>query len=283
MSDLRDSIIQRMDSIPAIPVSAAKAIRLLQDQSRNLAEAIKIIEYDPALTANILKLVNSSAFAADRKISSLHDATVRLGANNILQMLIGSSLSGVMNQAVKGYDLPPGELWKSSVTAAIYTDMIAAELKLKLPTHTFTAGLLRDIGKLVLGSFIDVNADQIVSLSVEKKISFSEAERLTLGIDHSELGALLLAKWNLPNELQNPVRWHHSPENCPEPDRLVTEVVHIADALTIMEGIGAGCEGLNYKISDSVADKLGLNINMIEDIVCKTQIRREEIKEMYSK
>jgi len=281
VSDLRESIIQKMDAIPAIPVSAAKAIRLLQDQNKNLGEAIKIIEYDPGLTANILKLVNSSAFAADKKISSLHEATVRLGATNILQMLVGSSLSGVMNQSVKGYDLPPGELWKSSVTAAIYTEMIGSELKLKLPSHTFTAGLLRDIGKLVLGSFIDVNADQIVSMSVERKIPFSEAEKITLGIDHSELGALLLQKWNLPQELQNPVRWHHTPENCPEEDRLVAEVVHIADALTIMEGIGAGCEGLNYKISDSVAEKLGLNINMIEDIVCKTQIRREEIKDLY--
>ena len=281
-TEIRESIIKRMDSVEAIPVAAAKAMRLLQDQTKSLAEAIKIIEYDPALTANILKLVNSSAFAADRKISSLHEATVRLGAKNILQMLIGSSIAGVMAQSVKGYDLPPGELWKSAVYGAIYTELITEELKLKLPSYTFTAALLREIGKLVLGSFVDVNAEKIVNFASDNGVSFPEAEHEILGIDHAEVGALLLAKWNMPHELHNPVRWHHQPEKCPEEDRAVTEVVHMADALTMMEGIGTGGDGLNYRVSSAVTEKLGLNIELIEIIVCKMQIRRDQVKEFLS-
>ncbi|OGV52948.1 MAG: hypothetical protein A2X49_10680 [Lentisphaerae bacterium GWF2_52_8] len=275
----REQIIEKIDSIPGIPVSAAKAIQLLQNPQKNMSEVIRVIEYDPGITANILKLVNSSAFAAERRISSLQEATVRIGANNLLQMLVGSSMAGLLSQKVKGYDLPAGELWRSSIASAIYTDILRDTLHLQLPHYTFTAGLLHDVGKIVLGSFIDVNAAEIVSYSVNNRISFVEAEQHILGIDHPEAGALLLHKWNLPQELENPVRWHHNPEKCPG-DALVTEVVHIADALTIMEGIGTGCEGLNYRLSDRVASKLGLTIDMIEQIVCKAQIRREEIKDI---
>ncbi len=282
-SSIREEIIKRMDSVEAVPVAAAKAMRLLQDQEKSLNEAIKTIEYDPALTANILKLVNSSAFAADRKISSLREATVRLGAKNILQMLVGSSMAGVMAQSVKGYDLPPGELWKAAVSGAIYTELIAEELKLKVPSHTFTAALLREVGKLVLGNFVDVNAERIVNFASDNGVSFPEAEREILGIDHAEVGALLLSKWNMPHELNNPVRWHHEPEKCPGDDMAVAEIVHMADALTMIEGIGTGGDGLNYRISASVTEKLGLNMELIETIVCKMQTRREQVKDFFSK
>ena len=280
---IREEIIKRMDTVEAVPVAAAKAMRLLQDQGKSLNEAIRTIEYDPALTANILKLVNSSAFAIDRKISSLREATVRLGAKNILEMLVGSSMAGIMTQSVKGYDLPPGELWKAAVSGAIYTELISEELKLKIPAHTFTAALLREVGKLVLGSFVDVNAEKIVNFASDKGVSFPEAEREILGIDHAEVGSLLLAKWNMPHELHNPVRWHHEPEKCPEEDRSVTEVVHMADALTMIEGIGTGGDGLNYRISSTVTEKLGLNMELIETIVCKMQTRREQVKDYFSK
>jgi HD-like signal output (HDOD) protein len=257
-------------------------MRLLQDQRKSLSEAIKTIEYDPALTANILKLVNSSSFAAGRKISSLQEATVRVGAKNILQMLIGSSMAGIMAQPVKGYDLPPGELWKAAVNGALYTELIVEELKLKAPPHAFTAALLREIGKMVLGNFVDVNAEKIVNFASEGGVSFPEAEREILGIDHAEVGALLLAKWNMPRELLNPVRWHHEPEKCPEEDRAVAELVHVADAMTMLEGIGTGGDGLNYRISAAVSEKLGLNMELVETIVCKMQIRRDQIKEFIS-
>jgi HD-like signal output (HDOD) protein len=275
----RDEIIEKIADIPAIPAAAGNAMRLLRDPSKNMSEVIAAIQYDVGITADILKLVNSSAFATGRKISSLQEATVRLGANNILQMLIGSSMSKFMKQTIKGYDLPPGELWKSSMATAMYTDIIKDTLDLKLPNYTFTAGLLRDVGKIVLGSFINIDAEKIVDLAINENMSFSNAEHEVLGIDHAEVGAILLSKWDFPKELEVPVRWHHEPEKCEE-DSLVTEIVHVADALTIMEGIGAGCEGLNYRLSETVVTKLGLDVDTIEKIIYKAQCRREEVKDL---
>ncbi|OGV50420.1 MAG: hypothetical protein A2017_15575 [Lentisphaerae bacterium GWF2_44_16] len=277
----REKIIKNIGEIPAIPVSASKAVSLLQDPNRSLPEIIKVIEYDPGITANILKLANSSVYSTGREISSLRDATIRLGASNILQLLISSSFSSIMKTQVKGYDLPSGELWKSSITTAICTDIIKSTLRIELPSYTFTAALLHDIGKIILGSFIDVNASEIIECAVKGNLSFEEAENIILGIDHAEVGAILMEKWNLPEELEKPVRWHHTPEKS-ENFAMVTGVVHIADALTMMKGVGAGKEGLNYRFSNKVADELGLNINLIETIVFRTQCRYEDLKDTFS-
>lgn len=280
MSDIREKLIEKIKSIPAIPVSAAKAIRLLQDQDKNLSEAIRLIEYDPGLTTNILKLVNSSAFAAERKITSLQEAMVRLGAKNILQMLIGSSMAPVMNLPVAGYDIPPGELWRSAVTAAIYTDEIKRILKLNLPPHAFTAALIHDIGKIALASFIQLNPEEIISYAQSRGISFVQAEQEKLGVNHTEAGMILLKAWNLPEVFEKPIMYHHEPEKAD--GDVVTEIVHIADALTMMEGIGTGNEGLHYKISDSIFEKYKLDVDVLEHIICSVQIKRDELKDMFS-
>lgn len=272
----RNEIIDKIGKVMAIPAIAARAVILLNDQNKNLSEAIALIEYDPGLTANILRLVNSSSFASEHKISSLTEAVTRVGANNVLQMLLCSSIAGMMNQPVRGYDLPPGELWKSAVTGAILSDQIRQTLSLNLPDHTFTAALLRDVGKMVMGSFIEINAEEILSYAAAKNISFPEAERDILGIDHTEVGGLLLEKWNFPVALRNPVRWHHDPEKCLDPlDRQVAEVVHVADAMTMICGEGTGYEGLRYKLSDEVVAKLNLTVNIVESIICKMQTQRE--------
>lgn len=280
MNNRRDEIIDAIGKVKAIPVWAAKAVSLLQNSNKGLNEVIKIIEYDPAITVNLLKLANSSAFSSGREIASLQDAAVRLGANNILQMLISSAMSEFMNKPVKGYDLPPGELWKSSVMTALCTDIIREVLNINLPSHTFTAGLLRDIGKIVLGSFIGIDAGEILKHADSRGISFVEAENEILGIDHSETGAILLRKWNLPEELETPVRWHHDPDKSPEYG-LVTDVVHLADSITILGGVGTGMEGLQYRICGGVVERLGLDISKIETIVCKTQFKYDELKDIF--
>ncbi len=281
---IKDKIIEHIKEVEAIPTSATNAIALLQAKEVDINKVIKAIEIDISITANLLKLVNSSAFAADRKISSVQEAVVRIGAKNLMQMLIGSSVTKALNVEIKGYDLPPGELWKSSIVTAIYSDVIKEELSINLPAWTFTAGLLRDVGKIVLGSFIDyVNPDDIIAHAKKNEISFVEAEKEILGIDHAEVGALLLRQWKLPQQLEIPVRYHHTPEEIdgvkyPE-EKVVAEIIHIADSLTIMQGIGVGREGLNYRVSDKIAEKYKINISKVEMILAQAQSRISEISE----
>lgn len=275
----RREIIDKIGTIISIPTYVAQAIQELQKDDVDLRSVIQTIETDPSITANILKLVNSTAFAADHPITSLFEAGVKIGSYNLLELIVGSSMSGIMNKSVPGYDLPPGDLWRSSVIAGIFTDVIGDVLKIKVPDHAFTAALLRDVGKILLGTFIDIDANEICQHAVDNDISFPEAEYAVLGIDHAEVGAFLLRKWRLPEQLCIPVRWHHSPDETTE-ESLVTCVVHVADALTSLEGCGVGIDGLKYRISEHAVSKLKLNTSLIERIMSEGATRIEAVTEM---
>jgi len=277
---MRNEIIEHLGSVATIPVYVGQIIAELQKNDVDLSAVVELIEMDPSLTASVLKLVNSSAFAADHPISSISEASVRLGSYNLMQMVIGSSMAKVMACDVPGYDLPSGELWKSSITCAIFTDVIASVLKLNTPGHTFTAGLLRDVGKIVLGSFVNVDVNSILDYSAEHEISFPEAEYALLGIDHAEVGAVLMRRWRLPEQLCTPVRWHHRPEDATS-EKLVTSVVHLADILTSLAGTGIGNDGLLYNVSPTVVEELNLNLNDIEKIMCLGMAQISDASDMF--
>ena len=283
MKDSRKAISAEIARIPALPMTAAKAMDMLKDTGQSLSDIIKLLEYDAGATANILKAANSAASGPGRAISSVRDAIVRLGMKRVLQALISSSVSKFMKKTIKGYDLPPGELWKSSVAGAAAVEAIRDTLAIQdLPDYAFTAALMRDVGKIVLGSFININASEIIEYAQENKTPFPEAERHFLGMDHAEAGAILLEKWKLPQELADAVRFHHSPETANTQEKLSVNVVHLADSLTVLCGIGAGAEGLMYRISPETSSMLKLNQELIEKIVYATQLKLKEIGELFA-
>lgn len=281
MKDSRSAISRKIAAIPALPLAAARAMDMLKDTDQNLNDIIKLLEYDAGATANILKAANSAASGPGRSITRTRDAIVRLGMKRVLQALISSSVSKFMKKTVNGYDLPPGELWKASVAGAAAVEAIRDTLAIKgLPDYAFTAALMRDIGKIILGSFINVNAEEIIEYARDGKLPFPEAEKHFLGMDHAEAGAILLEKWKLPKNLVNAVRFHHSPETAEADDKLSINVVHLADSLTVLCGIGAGSEGLMYRISPETSSSLKLDMELIEKIVFATQMKLKEIGEL---
>ena len=278
---MRNEIIEYLNSVDLLPAYVGQIITELQKTDVDLSAVVELIKMDPSLTASVLKLVNSSAFVGGYPISTIQDASVRMGSFNLMQMVIGSSMSSIMSKHVPGYDLPPGELWKSSITAAIFTDVINDVLQLSAPAHAFTAALLRDVGKIVLGSYIQIDAQVILSYAADNKVSFPEAEHAVLGIDHAEVGAELMQLWRLPEQLCTPVRWHHCPEMATD-DKKVTCIVHLADILTSIAGSGIGNEGLLYNVSPIVVDELQLNHDDVENILCEGMSQVSIAMEMFS-
>jgi len=96
-----------------------------------------------------------------------------------------------------------------------------------------------------------------MTLARDERLPFDAAERLLFGIDHAEAGALLLARWQLPEEITLPVRWHHRPAQCPEEHRTVARLIHLADHCCITHGVGAGVDGESYPPDSTVADGEG--------------------------
>lgn len=259
----REEIIARIREVKRMPSAVHKAIVLLGDPDVDMGALARAIELDPGLTSNLLRLANSPYFGATRSIASVREAVVRLGAGNLKKLLTTVGLAPVANQEIKGYGLPPGMLLRHSITVAVSAEELANQLRLKAPEHTFTAGLLSDIGKIVLGTFLAVDAGPILHLAQEKGLTFERAEEEVLGINHAEVGALLLDFWELPDNIVQVVRWKYDPLGFNGRD-LALDLVHVADALAKMSGIGLGVDGLNYRPSDQVAKRLQLTSDLVD-------------------
>ncbi len=262
-------ILDQIKMLPALPPSATEVVRLVQDPKADFSDISSIIEYDPSLTSNVLKFANSALFGGTGKIKSVKDATIRLGTKNIFQMVVASAIAPFANEKVSGYDLDKGALWEHSVAVATAVKVLAKELEMKVPEYVFTAGLVHDIGKIALGNFVEIDSEKIMSEAFNEGISFESAERNILGLDHAEVGAVLLESWNIPNEIVDVVRWHHDPSG-PDETNPIIDLIHAADVMCMTAGIGAGTDGLNYTLSKESLDRLGLKVSGMEVAICKT-------------
>jgi len=278
----RDEILAKIKGVPSIPAGAFQVLRLLQDPEVDVARLTKTIEYDPGLTTNLLRMANSALFGAPRSIGSVREAIVRLGINNLRKMLGPMAVAPVVRKPLRGYDLPAGALLDHAVAVAVGVDALARELRIAAPRETFTAALLHDIGKILLGTFIEVDADEIRKAAFDGKISFERAEEAVLGIDHAEAGAVLLESWNCPAEIAAVARWHHRPDEAPEGGNAI-RLVHIADAISMMQGIGAGSDGLNYRMSDATVGCLKLTDETVELVAYRMVSELTEMRNVLCK
>ncbi|MBT9437949.1 MAG: HDOD domain-containing protein [Desulfobacterales bacterium] len=262
------NILAKVKSFPSMPEAAAKLLKLLDNPDATAAQIEQILRYDAGLTANLLKLTNSVYFGLPCKVGSVTQAVVLLGWKKLIQLVMASCVNAVMGKPVPGYDLPAGELWRHSIAVSVAAEGLAKELKVSASEEIFTAALLHDVGKLVLGGFVKEDLEKIET-EASRGISFEVAEHMVLGTDHTEVGAQILKNWSFPPALVNAVRWHHDPDSAGKTDTLV-DIVHVANILCLMIGIGVGREGLCYKPSPLATKRLGLRTNDLEMVASRT-------------
>ncbi len=273
------NILAKVKSFPSMPGAAAKLLKLLDNPDTTAAQIEQILRYDPGLTANLLKLTNSAYFGLPCKVGSVRQAIVLLGWKRLIQLVMVSCVNAVMGKPVPGYDLPAGELWRHSIAVSVAAEGLAKELKVTASEEIFTAALLHDVGKLVLGDFVREDLEKI-EIEASSGISFEIAEHMVLGTDHAEIGAQILKNWSFPPELVKAVRWHHDPDSAGKTYTLV-DIVHVANILCLMIGIGVGREGLCYKPSPLATKRLGLKTTHLEIVASRTLQYVDELCDVF--
>ncbi len=277
----RDIIIEKTSTVSSIPAAAMQVMKVLRDPNANMGEIVQVISYDPGLTSNILKLANSTYFGCSKGISSLRDAVVRLGAGNIFKLVTASIANVALSRGIKGYNLQPGELWEHSIATAVSAETLSDMLKIKTAKLAFTAGLLHDLGKVVLGRFIDKTIFNEIAEVLQSGKTYVEAETEVLGIDHAEVGALLLARWNIPDSLVLAVRWHHEPWNIE--DDPTSSIVNASDYTCIDNNIGTREGAFKPALHERVFGQLSLTPELKEELILRTKSSVENIKDAFSK
>jgi putative nucleotidyltransferase with HDIG domain len=279
MKNRTEEILSQVDKLPSMPGTAAKMLSLLNDPDATAKQIEDNLRFDPGLTANILRSANSSYFGFVAKVGSIRQAVVLLGSRRLVQIVMASCLNAILEKPVPGYDLSPGELWRHSIAVSVASEGLMKILGLPGSDKVFTAALLHDVGKLVLGEYINGAIDEIDSIA-SRDHSFEDAVRQVIGTDHAEIGAGILTQWSFPSELINTVRWHHDPESADEKDPIL-DIVHISNVVCMMLGIGVGREELQLSPSPMAVKRLGLKTRHIESLASQTLQWVNELNEIF--
>ena len=229
--------VDALKTLPSFPESVLRINHeiLYNSDDKNFDEIARLIELDPVVTARTLRLVNSAFYNKAGLITSVHEALVMLG----LDIIRGVILSTAALEFSDEFSVCEG-LWEHSFGVAVASGLLAKAIGIEHAEDVSAAGLLHDIGKVVLVSQLRADYEKVVAHSLKHRIHIRESELNVLGVGHDEVGQWLMRRWRLPSRLAIPVVFHHRVQDAPD-YKLETSIVHIANAF--VRGYGFGFAG----------------------------------------
>ena len=264
---LKERIFKTLKDLPPMPQVAQKARKLLSDPNSSFTDLAKIIETDQGIVTRVLKMANSSYYGMSGNVSSVQHASVVLGSKTLMELLNLACSSEILGKNLQGYDLEAGDLWTHSLAVANASQIIAKKRHPHLEQDAFSAGLIHDVGKIILDPYVFERKEEFQFFVQDGRESFLYAEKQILGFDHAELASEVCELWQIPKHIALSIRYHHDPEPSEGDD--LSYIVHMADAIAIMSGIGAGIDGMLYRIHDNAMDHLRLNQDDLLDIMAQ--------------
>lgn len=276
-----EQIVARVGEIKPLPGTVVHLIGVINDPRSTMNDIVETIRYDQALTTRMLRLCNSAYFGLSREVESLEDAMRFLGTLKVLQMVMAVHTSALLCRGQDGYGLEPGILWKQSVATALACTAFAEYTRPANPPLTFTAGLLHDVGKVVLNEYVAQDFAEIVRRAAERQICFLEAEQEVLGFTSTEIGAMLAEKWQLPESIIRCIRYHRTPAQLNPPDVLV-DTVYLANVVCMLCGIGLGSDGLLYRADPEVMERYRLKEGDLELVGAQMLVELKRVELIFA-
>jgi len=259
-----DRIMKSIDTIPAFPATGNKVAQLLNRPDYSVMQVANVIKYDPSITANILKMANSSYFSPRHKISNVNDAVIYLGQKNLLRAIQTAGISKFYKKGTPGYYDKSTDLWEHSVAVALMSQILSRKITGEEDTTLYTAALLHDVGKIIMGEFVRDSLKKISAIVSMQKLSFLEAEEIILGINHAELGGRIAEHWNFPVEIREAIAFHHRPDLLAKEEKIKTWIIYMADQTCLMMGVGGGVDGLAHRAVSELLKKFSLKMKDLE-------------------
>jgi putative nucleotidyltransferase with HDIG domain len=240
-------ILKKVNRLEPIPTVIHKVLDLADDPESSLKDLVEVVERDPAITANLLKTVNSAHMGLPVKVDSLQQAVSMLGLQQVVEMVLSQNLSGNLKASQNGYGLAKGDLWRQSLAVAMVARTLARQQDLMSLPAIYTAALLKDIGKVVLHEFVADQLPAIQKLVAEKGMSFVEAEKAVLGMDHTALGGIIAKQWHFSPHMTYMIENHHLPNPASRNDP-ATATLYLADMVAMMVDTDIGVDRLAYHV-----------------------------------
>lgn len=263
-----DDYLDKVKSLPPAPRILPELLTLLRQDDVDGDRVVKLILFDPAITASVMRLCNSPYFCGGSPANDIKEAITRLGFRQIYQLVAAVSGSRMLAPAQKGYGIDKGELWRHCVTSAIAAQTIARQVG-EDDSVAFTATLLHDIGKIVLTEALTGIYDKLIEDSQTRQVPLIDSEKALLGVQHAEIGGRLLTRWNFPANIAQSVWHHHDPAKAASHERLAA-TVYLGNMVAYFMGYGYGHNAFAQDGRSEALEILRLRPEAVEEFMIKT-------------
>jgi HD-like signal output (HDOD) protein len=259
--------LQVLRDLPPFSPALNRLLATLSNENASTALIIAIVESDPVLAGNVLKLVNSAAFDRRHAVNSIHHAVTLIGIDKLRNMVFGSSIANLSNRLKTPPEWSTNRFNLHSVACGVMCDALTEHLELDYADCAFTAGLFHDVGEMLIAVGMHDAHAKIKALYAAQFGTKLECEQSAMGISHADLSADALAFWKLPAALQRVARFHHEPaKDLGDPGHqgfTLTQIVLCADAYLETRGLSLGekPDGLSHpELADEPFLPLGIRI-----------------------
>jgi len=257
-------LVERIDDLPTIPAIALEVNRLLADQEASTAEICRLIKQDQAMVPRILKLVNSSFFGLRSRVINIERAAVLLGSRTLQNAIMSIAVIDSISFESESKDFKLADFWIHAIEVATLSKYLAQKTRLAQPEDAFTAGLLHDLGKIILVQYFPEFFEKVLIEVTENEKSFYNAEKITIGVTHCQMGDILGKKWQLPERLLEVIRYHHEVDLSKGP-RSLLNIVHVADLISNRCSLSAGCNIEPNEVQPEASALLSNEIATVND------------------
>lgn len=256
--DLRRRI-ERLRQIPTLPRLLERVVAALDDTEIDLGRVGDLIEIDQALTSQILRLANSAFYGAQGRTSQVSSALLLLGTTVTRSVVLTSAVFDMRQIGLRGF-------WEHSIGCAVAAGALAKVTGLAPAEEASAAGLLHDLGKVVLYRELPHDFARVIERAHAEHRSFRDVEHEMLGVDHTDIASWLTSRWHFPPALAEPIAFHHRPGRARgAPDH--TAIVHVADVLVRGVGFGDGGDALVPAIDPGAWERLGMSASRLDAVL----------------
>ncbi len=261
--------LEEVDNLPTLPVIVQQIQSLLASPRSSMAQIATVIARDQAISTKVVRLINSAFYGLGQPVSSIQQAIVLLGLTTVKNLVVGVSIVKTFDKAGTASLFDREKFWMHCFACAMGAKALAKRLGLEEPEDYFLAGLLHDIGVLILDQYAHHEFVDILQKAIRGKRDYSAVEKEVMGITHGEIGEILASKWKIPLFLSQSMRHHHvplfqNPELSASLDKIA--MVHIADYQAIVHGIGMGIACPASACSAEAMRRFSISQTMLDEV-----------------
>ena len=268
-----DQVVEQIRDLPALPAIVQDLIASVGPDDIDINVVTRKVMLDQALAAKTLRFANSSFYGTQTKVTTIQQAITLIGVNSVRHVVTATALTGYFpTNSCAGLDFI--SLWRHAIATAVCARVLARHLHVN-QDYAFTAGLLHDIGRLVLATYFRREYEAVVVYRTLHDCQWLDAERHVMGVDHVMAGEALAAHWHFSDTIRFAIAGHHQPEE--QKVHSLASIVHVANAITHALDMSGVEDDLVPPVSPASWEGLGLSEEIYQQVFLETELQFEEV------